>query len=85
MLQNHCLFCSCPIVGCTLLLYFPFKLNLSRYFDLFLFKFPSGLFMMLCIVIYYKYSAISDNKHELFQVIVAANVNTHKNLLHINL
>ena len=34
--------------------------------------------MMFCIVIYYKYSAISDNKHELIQVIVAANITTHK-------
>ena len=34
--------------------------------------------MMLCIVICYKYSTISDNKHELIQVIVAANVTTHK-------
>ena len=34
--------------------------------------------MMFCIVIYYKYSAISDNKHELIQVIVAPNVITHK-------
>ena len=34
--------------------------------------------MMLCIIIYYKYSAISDNKHELIQVIVAANITTHK-------
>ena len=29
--------------------------------------------MLLCILIYYKQSAISDNKHELIQVIVAAN------------
>ena len=36
--------------------------------------------MMLCIIIYYKYSAISDNKHELIQVAVTANVTTHKKL-----
>ena len=34
--------------------------------------------MMLCIVIYYKQPAISDNKHELIQVVVAANLTTHK-------
>ena len=34
--------------------------------------------MMLCIFIYYLDSAFSDNKHELVQVVVAANVTTHK-------
>ena len=74
------LFSSCPIVGRTLLLHFPFKLTLSGYFDLFLCILPLRLFMMLCIVIYYKYSAVSVNKHELIQVIVAANITTHKRL-----
>ena len=35
--------------------------------------------MMLCIVIYFKYSAISDNKQELIQVAIAVNITTHKN------
>ena len=34
--------------------------------------------MMLSISIYYKYSAVPDNKHELIQVTVAANVTTQK-------
>ena len=33
---------------------------------------------MLCIAIYYKKSNVSDNKHELIQVVVAANVTIHK-------
>ena len=37
--------------------------------------------MMLCITIYYKYSAVSDNKYELIQVVVAANVTTYKSFL----
>ena len=74
--------CPCSahvqLVGRTLLLYCTFKLTLSGYLNLFLCILISQLFMMLCIVICYKYSTISDNKHELIQVIVAANVTTHK-------
>ena len=33
---------------------------------------------MLCIFIYFLNSAVSDNKHELIQVAVAANVTVHK-------
>ena len=36
--------------------------------------------MMLCIIIYYLNLAISDNKHELIQAAVAANITTHKTL-----
>ena len=75
------LFRSCPIVGRTLWPYFHFKLTLSGYLDLCLCILPSCLFMMLCIVIYYKYSLISNNKHELIQVVVAANVTTQKSLM----
>ena len=75
--------CSCSahvqLVGLSSLLYCTFKLTLSGYLNLFLCILISQLFMMLCIVICYKYSTISDNKHELIQVIVAANVTTHKN------
>ena len=79
--KSHCLFRSCPIVRRTLLLHFPFKLTLSRYYDLFLCILSSRLFAMLCIVIYYKEPAVSDNKHELIQVVVTANVTTHKKSL----
>ena len=33
---------------------------------------------MLCIMIYDKEAVVSDTKHELIQVTVAANVNIHK-------
>ena len=61
------MFCSCLIVGCTLSLYSPFKLTLSGYLDLFLRILPSWLFMMLCIIIYYKNSAVSDNNTSWFK------------------
>ena len=34
--------------------------------------------IMLCPLLYYLNSAVSDNKHELIQVVVVANVTTHK-------
>ena len=36
--------------------------------------------MMLCMFFYYLNSGVSNNKHELIQVIVPANVTTHKRL-----
>ena len=73
------LFRSCStLVGHTLLLCFTFKLTLSSYLSSFCALVITHLFMMLCIFIYYLDSAFSDNKHELVQVVVAANVTTHK-------
>ena len=41
----------------------------------------SCVFMMLCVFFYCLNSGISDNKHELIQVIAPANVTTHKSIL----
>ena len=74
LLQNHCLFRSCPVIGHIIIL---LSIQVNS-FDHFLCNFLSCLFTMLCIAIYYKLSAVSDNKHELIKVIVAANITTHK-------
>ena len=61
-----------------MLLYCSFKLTLSSYFTYFCALVLSRVFMMLCIFFHYLNSAVSDNKYELIQVVVAANVTTHK-------
>ena len=38
----------------------------------------SCMFMMLCVFFYYLNSSVSDNKHELIQVAVTANITIHK-------